>query len=104
MPPAEPPPNLDLITTEPSERELRGLRRTVETQLGGTILPDTHIGRTFRLKQAPGKFASVGVPLVNCGRDHVLAEIPMESGGDPMRICLVCDSGRELLGLNGKPI
>lgn len=104
MPPTEPEPNLELITTEPSERELRGLRRLVETKLEGRVLRDTHIGRVTRIKQAPGKFASVGVPLANCGRDHVLVDIPLDDGGPPMRACLVCDAGRELLGLNGKPI
>lgn len=99
-----PDPNLELITSEPSEHELRGMRALVKNTLAGKILPDTHIGRLYRLKQAPGKYASVGVPLANCGRDHVIAEIPVDDGGDPVRICLVCDAGRELLGLNGKPI
>lgn len=93
------------VVEEPSEPELRSLRRLVAKSLNGHVLSDRHDHRGYRLKQAPGKFRSVNIGLTSCGHDHVLCDIPIEGSpkAAPMRICLICDAGRELLGLNGKP-
>lgn len=104
------PDHPEALVTEPNDRELRSLRKIVEDSLNGHIYKDFHSHRAFRMKPAPGKFKSVNVPLTNCDRDHVVCDIP--TGADPehekdpplMRICLVCDAGREMLGLNGKPL
>jgi hypothetical protein len=45
--------------------------------------------------------------LASCGHDHVLCDIPLDEipeAKGPLRICLVCDGGRELFDLNGKPL
>lgn len=93
-----------ITTPEPSQPELRDLRRIVHERLGGTVYIDQHIDRKTPIKQAPGKFKRVMVDLAWCGHDHVLCDIPTnENESDPdakhMRICLVCDSGAEMLGL-----
>lgn len=97
-------PNLELITGPPDEQELRGMRDIVRNELGGEVLPDLHAGRKYRYKAAPGKYRSQTASLTTCDQDHVLCDIPVEDYDEPMRICLVCDAGREMLGLNGKPI
>jgi hypothetical protein len=89
---------------EPSETELRSIRQMVRNTFAGEIIKDTHTGRSYRLKEAPGKFASVGVSLVTCDHDHILCDIPIDGESEPLRICLICDSAREMFGLNGKPM
>jgi hypothetical protein len=93
-----------LETTPPSEGELRDLRRIVHERLHGVTYSDQHSGRKTFIKQAPGKFRKTITDLANCGHERVICDIPTsenESDPDPrnMRICLVCDAGRELLGL-----
>lgn len=102
-------PNPSLVTTPPDEHELRGMRKIVRDSLKGEVLTDLHANRGYRYKPAPGKFRSQFAALVSCDRDHVICEIPTnENKADPdaetMRICLICDGGREMLGLNGKPL
>jgi len=97
------PRGFDYVTSAPDELELRDLRRIVTERLGGIVYVDRHADRKTPIKQAPGKFRRVLVELTNCERDHVLCDIPTnENEHDPnarnMRICLVCDAGRELLG------
>jgi hypothetical protein len=97
------PKGWNCVTTPPSEVELRDIRRIVTERLGGTVYIDQHAGRKTSIKQAPGRFKRVLVDLANCERDHVIADVPTnENEHDPdarnMRICLVCDAGRELLG------
>jgi hypothetical protein len=104
MPPVSREPNLNLITGPPDEQELRGMRAVVKNAMEGTIHPDYHAHRTYRLKQAPGKFRSINVALTTCDQDHVLCDLPLDEGEEPVTICLICDAGREMLGLNGKPI
>jgi hypothetical protein len=101
MDPFDPDKDSRAMISEPSEPELRDLRRIVRERLDGVVYKDRHSGRMTRIKQAPGKFKSIGVSLTNCDRDHVLVDIPVEGmmKPQPLRICLVCDAGREMLGL-----
>lgn len=85
------------------------MREVMRDSLGGVVLEDSHSERKYRYKPVPGKFKSQIADLATCDRDHVICEIPVVDDPydeDPpmMRICLVCDAGREMLGLNGKPI
>jgi len=101
--PQEPEPDLEYLTLDPNGGELRGMRKVVRELFDGTVIPDRHTDRKFRLKQAPGKYKSVLIAKCVCDRDHVLVDIPMQDENgerEPLRICLVCDGGMELLGLH----
>jgi hypothetical protein len=97
-----PLPNPELGIVEPTETELRSIRKMVRDHFGGEIIKDTHTGRSIRMKMNPGKFASQSVALTNCDHDHVLCDIPIDGETEPLRICLICDSAREMFGLNGR--
>jgi hypothetical protein len=95
------------LLTEPDHEELNGMRDMIRKKLGGTVHGVRHDARYTRIKQAPGKYKSVNVALASCGHDHVLCDIPLDEipeAKGPLRICLVCDGGRELFDLNGKPL
>jgi hypothetical protein len=92
------------VLNEPDRDELNGMRGMIRSKLNGTVHSGVHTGRYTRVKQAPGKFKSVTVPLVSCEHDHVLCDIPLDGAQGPLRVCLICDAGREMFGLNGKPI
>lgn len=102
MPPSA--PDLEYTTDTPTDPELRSLRRLVKGNLDGQVLSGIHGGRKTRIKQAPGKFKSVNVPLTGCGHEDVICDLPVEREDgyiSIMRVCLVCDAGREMLGLPG---
>lgn len=104
MPPDTDFPRGWITTEEPSELELRDLRRIVIERLRGVVYTDQHSGRKTVIKQAPGRFKRVLQDLANCGHDHVICDIPTneneaDPNSKPLRICLVCDDGAGVLGL-----